>query len=990
MSSPAGNPQWSDIERALNALLDLPEHQQAAFLDNLPPAVRAEVESLLGAYRRSGSFLGEPSAAPADPAALLGRMRELLAAAGAPAPGITGTYHAPLTLQPGTRLGSYRIEAQLGQGGMGVVYRALDTKLNRPVAVKLLFDELADAAARRRFQREAQMASSLNHPHILTVHDTGEFEGRQYLVTEFVDGGTLKDWARAGKRTWREIVTLLVGVADGLAAAHSAGILHRDIKPDNILVGSNGYAKLSDFGLAKLQEQTAPAAVTRTMDSKNTRPGMILGTIAYMSPEQAAGRATDARSDIFSFGIVLYELLAGRRPFPGATDLETLQLIIHRDAPPLGEDVAPPLRMVVEKALEKDPADRYQSARDLVVDLRRLTRQSGEATAASGTAPAVAPAPPRRASVVWIAGGLLAVLLGAGALELWLARAPVETPAQVVQFDIAPPAGTLFAPPVSRQPFAISPDGRRLAFTATGADGTQVYIRDLASPNAWTVPGSDGAWSLFWSLDSRSIYFSVRDMLKQWNLDTNSGRSITQVQGLVETGSWRANGDMLLFFGPGDNYEVHPVDGSLRKVPGLPQMRYPQFLPDGRHFISTIYDMAAQRGNVVLADFDNPKPLTLMQTDTRVLYAPPRRHGVPGHLLFIRGASLLAQPFDADRLSVAGEAFPIAQNVVYYGATITACFSASNNGVLVYQAGFPAATMKWYDRNGNVSGDAGQPNTYWGFVRVSRDGRRVASTIWSSDNGNQAIWIYDANGQSRRLTYPPEAHRRPVWSPDGTRLAFGASPNMGVPKLAIADLAGAGTVQPFFKDGGPLHAHLPTDWSPDGRFIAFDDGIGNQAQKVSLAEVSTHKFVPLFDNRFAQWGTAFAPDVRRIAFISTESGRPEAYVQAFDASGQPRVTGERRQISRNGAWLVRWRPDGRELFYLGLDNVLYAVAVKGDLEFAAPESLFRIPGASQYGSARDFQFDVSADGKHFVMPNTGSIPPPAYTVIQNWQDKFHQ
>jgi TolB-like protein/Tfp pilus assembly protein PilF/predicted Ser/Thr protein kinase len=285
-----------------------------------------------------------------------------------------------MAVEFGTQLGSYRIESQLGEGGMGTVYRALDTKFGRPVAIKFLSGDLADVAARRRFQREAQMASSLNHPHILTVHDAGEFEGRQYLVTEFVDGGTLKDWAKAEKRTWRHTVELLTDVADGLAAAHAAGMTHRDIKPANILVAKNGYAKLADFGLAKLTD-TTPEDVTRTLAVEPTRPGMIVGTIAYMSPEQASGGPIDARSDIFSFGVVLYELLAGRRPFAGATDLLVLQTIIHGAAPPLAEDVPTALRAVVEKALENDPADRYQSMRELVIDLRRLLRQKVEAPA---------------------------------------------------------------------------------------------------------------------------------------------------------------------------------------------------------------------------------------------------------------------------------------------------------------------------------------------------------------------------------------------------------------------------------------------------------------------------------------------------------------------------------------------------------------------------------------------------------------------------------
>jgi serine/threonine protein kinase len=270
---------------------------------------------------------------------------------------------------------------------MGVVYRALDTRLNRPVAIKFLSDELATAAARRRFQREAQMASALNHPHILTVHDAAEFEGRQYLVTEFVDGGTLKDWIRAERRTWRQVVELLTGVADGLAAAHAGGILHRDIKPQNILVAKNGYAKLADFGLAKLEQPSPPKDATETLTDANTRPGAIVGTVVYMSPEQASGRTFDARSDVFSFGIVLYEAISGRRPFEGVSELDVLQAIVRNPAPALNPELPVALRGVIEKALEKDPAERYQTMRDLVVDLRRLSRVTAETPAEKPVSP---------------------------------------------------------------------------------------------------------------------------------------------------------------------------------------------------------------------------------------------------------------------------------------------------------------------------------------------------------------------------------------------------------------------------------------------------------------------------------------------------------------------------------------------------------------------------------------------------------------------------
>jgi serine/threonine protein kinase/Tol biopolymer transport system component len=952
MSGEARNPAWHEIESAIAAVLSLPEEQRPAYLAQLPPPIRAEVEFRLAAAAES---------------------------------------NAPAPVKPGTQLGQYRIEGVIGHGGMGVVHRALDTKLNRPVAVKFLFDDLADPAARRRFQKEAQMASSLNHPHILTVYDAGDFEGRQYLVTEFIDGGTLKVWARAEKRTWREILTLLSGVADGLATAHGAGILHRDIKPDNILVGTNGYAKLSDFGLAKLQERVTPEAVTRTLSSQHTGPGVIVGTVAYMSPEQASGRATDPRGDIFSFGIVLYELLAGRRPFEGATDLDVLQAIVRDAAPPLGADVPYALRMVVEKTLEKAPADRYQSARELVVDLRRVARQNEES---SGPATMTPPASTR----TWKTGALavlilLSVLLAG--LFLWRSQRPVaQALRQVVQFDITPPPGTIFAPPIGRQPFAISPDGKRLAFIATGGNGTTIWTRDLASPDMHAVPGTEGALSLFWAPDSRSVFYAVRRTLKQANLETGSGRIVAELTGFPRLGTWRSNGDLLLYaIGTSSTYEVRLADGSLKTGPAFDRLSWPEILPGADRLVYVVRDKSLQQSHAVAADYDGRKRVPLMQTDSWVHYAPPRNPGESGFLLFIRGSSLLAQPFDADHVKLAGEPSPIAQNVVYYGSNLSACFSVSTNGVLAYQANFPVSELNWYDRSGKVVGQAGRPTNHWGQVRVSRDGQRVAATVWSPENGVTGIRIFDANGkESRRLTFPPEIDRRPVWSPDGTRLASGRSPLVGGSELAILRADGSGTSEEFLNKSPdlPFPAALPTDWSRDGRFIAVDDGIGEEHHTVWIGDVASHTVAPFLKNNYPQWGAAFSRDGKRIAFVSLESGRPEVYVQAFESEPSPHVVGDRKQVSKDGAWLVRWRADDRELFYVSVDNSLVAVTVAGPLEFGEPKALFRIPGAPQYDTTRDFQFDVSPDGQRFIMSTTGSAAAPAFTVIENWQDKIHR
>jgi hypothetical protein len=390
------------------------------------------------------------------------------------------------------------------------------------------------------------------------------------------------------------------------------------------------------------------------------------------------------------------------------------------------------------------------------------------------------------------------------------------------------------------------------------------------------------------------------------------------------------------------------------------------------------------------SDYLVTKPVSLMETGSRVQYAPPRHAGEPGYLLFMRGANLLAQAFDANRSRVAGEAFPIASSVIYYGPTLSASFSVSANGVLVYQAGFPTSEFKWYDRAGNVVGTLGKPTTHWGNVRVSRDGRRVAATVWNPETGGAAIWIFDAGGrETRQLTFPPDVQRRPVWAPDGGRIAFGGSRNVGSgPRLGILDLATNGSTSGLAEQTD--FAILPTDWSRDGRFIAFDDGAPHEAKAAYIADTAEHRMIPLLQNKFAQWGIAFSPDGLEVAFVSVESGRPEVYLQIFDPKPLAHLVGERRQVSRDGAWQVRWRGDGHELFYLGLDNQVYAVQVKDKLASGDPKPLFRIAGPSQYNTTRDFQFDVSPDGQRFVLPTTGSVAPPPFTVVENWQEKFRR
>jgi eukaryotic-like serine/threonine-protein kinase len=602
---------------------------------------------------------------------------------------------------------------------------------------------------------------------------------------------------------------------------------------------------------------------------------------------------------------------------------------------------------------------------------------------------------PRRLHPTWIKIAATAAVVGAGIWGLlMLQRARSGSVSQpVVQFTISSPPGTIFEPPIARQSFAISPDGTRLAFTATDASGTRIWIRDLAALDMKAVPGTEGARTVFWSPDSRSLFYSIRRQFMQANLDTGSSRSVATLPYSAMYGSWRSKNDLLLYLGPRSFYELLVNTGSLRELPDT-SMRWAQFLPGTDRFVHVLYDPALARYRALATDYVTQKSVTLMETDSRVQYAPPIHPGKPGYLLFIRGGSLLAQPFDAVQLRLTGEPFPLVQNVTYFSPSASGCFSVSENGVLVYQSGYPPAELRWYDRAGNVIGTVGKPAPFNGTVRISPDGQHLIAGVWSPANGGIDIWTFNESGtESRRLTFPPAVHPRSVWSPQGTRIAF-ASTRTGAPSLATLDLAEQSKEESVMNDAAkPLGAsqiQLPTDWSRDGRFILYDTSLGEEERKVWLADTSSGNVMPLLQNESSQLGAAFSPDGKRIAFISDQSGRPEVYVQTFEAAPSPHLVGERHQVSTDGAWIVRWRPDGRELFYVGVDNWLHTVPVAGPPQFGESKALFRIAGTSQYGTMSDFQFDVTPDGQRFIISTTGSRPPPDFTVIENWQEKFHR
>jgi serine/threonine protein kinase len=848
-------------------------------------------------------------------------------------------------LAPGIEIGSYRIEFQLGEGGMGTVYRALDTRLNRPVAIKFLSNELADAAARRRFQREAQMASSLNHPHILTVHDAGEFEGRQYLVTEFVDGGTLKDWARAEKRTWRQIVDLLVGVADGLAAAHGAGITHRDIKPANILVAKNGYAKLADFGLAKLAEGATPDEVTRTLTGEPTHPGVIVGTIAYMSPEQASGRPVDARSDIFSFGVVLYELLAGRRPFAGATDLEVLQTIIHGEPQPLAEDVPAALRAVVEKALEKDPADRYQTMREMVVDLRRLARRE------ISSAPSVPAGPVRTRRRLWwmaaVAG--IAVLITAGVMQFRL-----QTPTQ--------PAGqytplTNFADSATSP--ALSPDGRMLAFIrgeSTFFGPGQIYVKLLPDGDPVQLTHDNvSKMSPKFSPDGARITYTTFSPSgwDTWIVPVLGGQPprllLTNAEGLTwaDTGA----GQPRVLFSEMTGHDVQMSIVTSTESRAQPRTVY---MPPVTGMAHRSY-LSPDRTQVLLIEMDyfNWSPCRLVPFDGSSAGKPvgPAPSQCTDAAWSPDGKWMYFSANTGNGYHIWRQRFPnrTPEQVTSGVAQEEGIEFAPDSRSFVTSIGTSQSTIWFHDSRGDrqitSEGYAGRPH-------ISPDAKMLyyqarTEGAWHYTSGG--LWVVDLESGERRRLLPDFRVQHYTISADGQRVVFVAAEGAGGSPVWLAALNGRSAPHRLAENGG-----LRAFFGPDGDviFAGAEKGV-NSIYRVKEDGTGLQKVMPVSNlesvSPNGKWLAAYVPGSTEdmsnaIMVYPVGGGSPKLICKACGASPS----------FERGPWppAVSWSHDGKS-FYLIFHGSTYAIPLRpGEVLPPIPSGGFRtkeevtaLPGA---------------------------------------------
>ncbi len=881
-------------------------------------------------------------------------------------------------LAEGAQLGPYRILEQVGAGGMGEVYRAKDTRLDRMVAIKVLPAHLSmHPEARDRLEREARAVSGLNHPHICTLHDIGNQNGIDYLVMEFLEGETLAARLTGRALPLDQALALAIQIAGALEAAHRKGIVHRDLKPANVMLTKSG-AKLLDFGLAKLATASPPAAGKVTLGL--TSPGTILGTFQYMSPEQLEAKAVDSRTDIFAFGTLLYEMLTGRKTFEADSQASLIAAIMSSEPPRVSslQPLTPPaLDQIVRTCLAKDPDRRWQSAQDVGLQLQAIA----DADPAEGLG--VLPPRSRFRERVYLSVAAIALVAGLA----WLIRPPASGPVHATRFQVLPPENAIFNSLLPAGRIRLSPDGRKLAFVARipGAR-TLIWIRPLDSFTPHPLAGSEGAAHIFWSWDSRFIAFFAEGKLKKIEVETRSANPAVQVVCSVPdgwSGSW-GRSDVILFsrFGGFPLYRV-PADGGVPAPLGTLILSrselsqdFPFFLPDGRHFLYLSRSLQLRYGGVYLGTLDS-SDRTLLLTETSNADYVSR-----GYLLFVRERALMAQPFDSRRLRLTGDAFPVEPRIGFASVS-GGNFSASENGTLAYGTSDDVITtqLTWYDRAGKHLNTIGDPGGYR-QPQLSPDGSKLVVERLDLQSRASDIWMYDtARGVNSRLTFGPGWQLMPLSAWETGRIAFARLHDTH--NLFPKPATGVGDPELLLSSNERLY---PSDWSRDGKFILFvQEGHGTKEDLWVLPMFGDRKPVPFLQTEFAEEQGQFSPDGKWVAYASDETGSPEVYVQSFPA------TGAKRRISSSGGTQPRWRGDGKEIFYLGSDRRLMAAPVTAQgahFEAAAPVALFQTQMASvdgELGPYVIFNYAVTADGQRFLLNEpVGDQKSQPISVVLNW------
>jgi serine/threonine protein kinase len=880
-----------------------------------------------------------------------------------------------MPLTPGVRLGPYVIRSLLGVGGMGEVYLAHDTRLDRDVALKLLSAELANDSERlRRFELEARSASALNHPAIVAIYDLGQAESQSYISMELVEGQTLRQILHAGPMPLRRALQVAAPIADGLAKAHEAGIVHRDLKPENLMVSHDGFAKILDFGLAKLAGDADARATLETITENGTRPGSVLGTVGYMSPEQASGGTADSRSDQFSFGLVLYEMLTGHKAFDRPTAVETLSAIIRDEPAPIGQlqpSVPVPVRWIVDRCLAKSPADRYGSTRDLARDLASVRDHFSELT--NSGASTVSSARPtvrvkRREFVAWLLVAAL-VLAAVGLMMRRISEAPSEGD-RIVRFTIAPPENVTFDSPFGMSPLAVSPDGHRLVFAGRDKDGTRLWLHSFDSLESRPLPGTEGGTGPFWSPDGLSVGFFTENRLKRVSIAGGDAATICEAR-FGGGGTW--NRDGMIVFAPGIDtglFRVAAAGGTPVPVTMLDPAQEdsghvaPLFLPDGRHFVFGI--IGGDSAGTYVASLDS--------SERKRLSTAASMHGFssPDLLFFIRERTLMAQRLDLDRLALTGEPIRVAEGIDTLG--FGSAFAVSASGTLAYWAGARTITQPtWFRRDGTPAGTLGSPAGFMN-IALSFDGGKVAVDRFDQTPG---IWLLDtARGNATRATFGVGYESTPVWSQDAAAFAYAAAVNTP-PNLYLKRIGTSGDSQPLY--GTAAQTLFPQSWSRDGRSIAYVSTDPQTESDIWVLGVADRKPTPFLRTRFAEAFARISPDGRWMAYMSNESGSEAVYVTRFPTPGV------KWPVSTNGGSFPVWRHDSRELFYRAADGKIMAVPVGPGADFApgAPIPLFAPQGAEISTLGYGTFYDVAPDGRFLINILVKRTSPPA-TVVLNW------